>query len=155
MYTSDVLTASIWPNNKSSKFIVTFNNEIKTNPNAKKEEKIIPIAVSSPTFVFLIIMPSKIAIRIAAGTPNSDMLNPKNTPTAIMGSVACAIASAIKPIFLLIAKGPKIESIAPEATAVISDLIIKSYLKGSKMSSITTVVFLCCKMRFIHKQFGM
>ena len=72
-----------------------------------------------------------------------------------MGSVACAIASAIKPIFLLITKGPKIESIDPEAIAVISDLIIKSYLKGSKMSSIITVVFLCCKMRFIHKQFGM
>ena len=151
MYTSDVLTASIWPNNKSSKLIVTFNNEIRTKPSAKKEEKIIPIAVSSPTFVFLIIMPRKIAIKIAAGTPNSDILNPKNTPTAIIGSVACAIASAIKPIFLLIAKGPRSESIAPEANAVINDLIIKSYLKGSRISSIITVVSLCFKMRFIDK----
>ena len=68
--------------------IVTFNNEIKTKPNAKKEEKIIPIAVSSPTFVFLIIKPRKIAINIAAGTPNSEILNPRKTPTAIIGSVA-------------------------------------------------------------------
>ena len=83
------------------------------------------------------------------------MLNPKNTPTAIMGSVACAMASAIKPIFLLIANGPRIESIAPEANAVINDLIIKSYLKGSRISSITTTVSLCFKMRFIDKKFCM
>ena len=47
-----------------------------------------PMAVSSPTFVFLIITPSSTAINMAAGTPNSDILNPKNTPTAIIGSVA-------------------------------------------------------------------
>ena len=32
-----------------------FVAEIKTNPRAKKEEKIIPIAVSSPIFTFLTI----------------------------------------------------------------------------------------------------
>ena len=67
---------------------MTFRSEINTNPNAKKEENIIPIAVSSPTFVFLIIKPRKIAIKIAAGTPNSEILKPKKTPTAIIGSVA-------------------------------------------------------------------
>ena len=40
--------------------------------------------MSSPTFVFLIIKPRKIAINIAAGTPNSEILNPRKTPTAII-----------------------------------------------------------------------
>ena len=53
--TSKLLTANICPNNKSSKLIVTLSIEIKINPNAKNDEKIIPIAVSSPTFEFLII----------------------------------------------------------------------------------------------------
>ena len=88
MYTSKVFTARICPKSKSSKFIVTFNNEIKTKPRAKNEEKIIPIAVSSPTFVFLIIKPRNIAINMAAGIPNSEMLNPRKTPTAIIGRVA-------------------------------------------------------------------
>ena len=55
MSTSKLLTASIWPNNKSSKFMVTLSKEINTKPRAKKDEKIIPIAVSSPIFEFLII----------------------------------------------------------------------------------------------------
>ena len=88
MYTSEVLTARIWPKSKSSRLTVTFNNEIKTKPRAKNEEKIIPIAVSSPTFVFFIIKPRNIAINIAAGIPNSEILNPRNTPTAIIGRVA-------------------------------------------------------------------
>ena len=86
--TSNILTANIWPNNKSSKLIVTLRTEIKINPRAKKEEKIIPIAVSSPTFEFLIIYPKKIAINIEAGTPNSEILKPRKTPIAIIGSVA-------------------------------------------------------------------
>ena len=53
--TSKLLTASICPNNKSSRLIVTLSIEIRINPNAKNDEKIIPIAVSSPTFEFLII----------------------------------------------------------------------------------------------------
>ena len=72
-----------------------------------------------------------------------------------MGSVEGAIASAMKPIFLLIANGPRIESIAPEANAVINDLVIKSYCKGTRISSINTVVSLCFKMRFIIKEFRM
>ena len=55
MKTSNVLTAKICPNSKSSKFIVTSSIEIRTKPKAKNEEKIIPIAVSSPIFEFLII----------------------------------------------------------------------------------------------------
>ena len=88
MKTSNVLTAKICPNSKSSKFIVTSSIEIRTKPKAKNEEKIIPIAVSSPIFVFFIIKPKKIAMRTEAGTPNSEILNPKKTPTAIIGKVA-------------------------------------------------------------------
>ena len=40
MSTSKLLTASIWPNNKSSKFMVTLSKEINTKPRAKKDEKI-------------------------------------------------------------------------------------------------------------------
>ena len=86
--TSNLLTASIWPNNKSSKLIVTLSIDIKTNPRAKKEENIIPIAVSSQTFEFLIMYPKKNAISTDAGTPSSEILNPRKTPTAIIGSVA-------------------------------------------------------------------
>ena len=68
---------------------------------------------------------------MAAGIPSSEMLNPKKTPTAIIGSVECAIASAINPIFLFIVNEPRIESITPDRTAVIKARTIKSYLKGS------------------------
>ena len=71
-------------------------------PKAKKVEKIIPIEVSSPIFVFLTIKPRNNATTIAAGAPSSEILNPKKTPTAIIGRVAWAIASAINPIFLLL-----------------------------------------------------
>ena len=74
---SNVLTANIWPNNKSSKLIVTSSKEIRTKPRAKKEEKIIPIAVSSPMFIFLTIYPRKKAMIIEAGTPSSEILKPK------------------------------------------------------------------------------
>jgi hypothetical protein len=67
---------------------VTSRTDIKTNPKAKKDEKIIPIEVSSPIFEFLIIYPRKNAINIEAGTPNSEILKPKNTPIAIIGRVA-------------------------------------------------------------------
>ena len=39
-------------------------------------------------FVFLIIKPRNKAIIIAAGAPSEEMLNPKKTPTAMIGRVA-------------------------------------------------------------------
>ena len=60
----------------------------KDKPKAKKVEKIMPIEVSSPIFVFLTIKPRNIATTIAAGAPSSEILNPKKTPTAIIGRVA-------------------------------------------------------------------
>ena len=138
--TSKEITDNIRPKNKSSKCIETSSTEIKTKPKAKKEEKIIPIEVSSPILLFLIINPRNKAITIAAGAPSSEMLNPKKTPTAIIGSVECAIASAINPIFLLIVKDPSTESIMPDKNAVIKARTIKSYFKGSIKNSIPILV---------------
>ena len=73
--------------NSLNKNILYFKSptDIKINPRAKKDEKIIPIEVSSPILVFLIINPRNKATNIAAGAPKADMLNPKNTPIAIIG----------------------------------------------------------------------
>ena len=71
--TSKLLTARIWPNSKSSRLTVTSRTEIRIKPNAKKEEKIIPIEVSSPISVFLITNPRNNAIINAAGNPSSEM----------------------------------------------------------------------------------
>ena len=83
-----LFTANIWPNRRSSKLIVTLRSFINIKPKAKKVEKIMPIEVSSPIFVFLTIKPRNIATTIAAGAPSSEILNPKKTPTAIIGRVA-------------------------------------------------------------------